>query len=179
MKKGIVIGILSLVFVLLIGLILIFMYVLYPVKHRSIIEKYSKIYNLNPQLICAVINTESGFNKNAVSQVGAKGLMQLMPDTAQEIALKLKLETYTEEMLFAPDINIRFGCYYLNYLMQMYDNNIVNVVAAYNAGFNNVNQWLKNEQFCSNGVIVDPPWQETQSYISKINFALKVYNVRY
>lgn len=179
MKKQLWYVVVGLVLVSIIIFVLIFWYVIYPVKHRTIIEKYSEIYNLEPELICAVINTESNFNKMAESKVGARGLMQLMPNTAEEIADKLMVKNYTAEMLYSPDINIRFGCYYLNYLLNMYNGNLVNTVAAYNAGFNKVNLWLTTEEYSLNGEVINPPISETRNYISKILTALKVYKVRY
>ncbi len=179
MKKQLWLVVVGLVIISIIIFGLIFWYVLYPVKHRMIIEKYSEIYALPPELICSVINTESNFNKTAESKVGAKGLMQLMPNTAQEIANKLQVKNYTDEMLFSPDINIRFGCYYLSYLLNMYNGNLVNTVAAYNAGFNKVNLWLNSLEYSVNGEVINPPIAETKNYISKILTALKVYKVRY
>lgn len=180
MKKNIILVSVITAIVLFLGLmVILFWYVVYPVKHRETIEKYCNVFNLNPQLVCAVINTESSFNKNAVSTVGAKGLMQIMPATAQEIATKLNVSNFTEEMLFSPDTNIRFGCYYLNYLLQMYNGNVVNAVAAYNAGFNKVNEWLENPEHNLNGELTNPPITETKNYVNKVKTAIKVYDFRY
>lgn len=179
MKKSFIIwGIIGLISIIVIISIILFLYVIYPVKHKDLINKYAKIYKLNSSLVCSVINVESNFNKDAVSKVGAVGLMQIMPETAREIAGKLGVDDYVDEMLFAPDINIRFGCYYLSYLSNMYNGNLVNVVAAYNAGFNNVNEWLKNENYSNNGTITNPPFEETKNYLKKINKNLSVYEKR-
>lgn len=158
--------------------VVVFFCVLYPLKHKNIILKYASIYKLEPCLVCAVVNTESGFKSNAVSSAGAVGLMQLMPETAQEIAEKLNVENYTPDLLFSPEVNIRFGCYYLNYLWNMFNGNLNNVVASYNAGFNKVNEWLKNEEYATNGEIKNPPIEETKNYLKKIKTNLKVYEHR-
>ena len=102
-----------------------------------------------------------------------------MPSTAQEIATKLNVSNFNEEMLFVPDVNIRFGCYYLKYLLTMYNQNIVNSVAAYNAGFNKVNEWLKVLEYTSGGSVVNPPIPETKNYLKKVGSAIKIYNFRY
>ncbi|MBQ2864514.1 MAG: lytic transglycosylase domain-containing protein [Clostridia bacterium] len=180
MKKNIIVVSVITAVVLLLGLsAILFWYVMYPVKHKNVIQKYCNVFNLEPSLVCAVINTESGFNKNAVSAVGAKGLMQLMPSTATEIATKLNVANYTEEMLFTPDTNIRFGCYYLNYLLNMYNGNVTCAVAAYNAGFNNVNSWLENSQYSTNNQLTNIPVAETKNYVKKVYSAIKIYNFRY
>lgn len=152
--------------------------VFYPIRYKDTINKYSQIYNLEPEVVCAVINVESGFDKNAVSKVGAVGLMQLMPDTATEIASKLGVKNFSIEMLYSPEINIRFGCYYLRYLLNMFDNNLTNALASYNAGFNKVTQWLSNESYSSDGTITNPPVRETKYYIRKIENNISVYSTR-
>ena len=87
MKKNIIL--ISAMFILIVVvsvMIILFLVVLFPIKYKPTIEKYAQIYNLKPEVVCAVINIESGFDKNATSKVGAIGLMQIMPDTAEEIA---------------------------------------------------------------------------------------------
>ena len=180
MKKSVIIaGVVSGLAIIICVMVVLFYCVLYPVKYKSVIEKYAQVFNIDPVLICAVINTESGFKKDAVSAVGAKGLMQIMPSTAQEIAAKLNVSNFNEEMLFVPDVNIRFGCYYLKYLLTMYNQNIVNSVAAYNAGFNKVNEWLKVLEYTSGGSVVNPPIPETKNYLKKVSSAIKIYKLRY
>ena len=180
MKKSVIIaGVVSGLAIIICVMVVLFYCVLYPVKYKSVIEKYAQVFNIDPVLICAVINTESGFKKDAVSAVGAKGLMQIMPSTAQEIATKLNVSNFNEEMLFVPDVNIRFGCYYLKYLLTMYNQNIVNAVAAYNAGFNKVNEWLKVLEYTSGGSVVNPPIPETKNYLKKVGSAIKIYKFRY
>lgn len=179
MKKSIIIwSVLGGLTLIVITGIVLFLCVLYPIKHKEIILKYAEIYKLEPALVCSVINTESGFNKAAVSNAGAKGLMQLMPNTAQEISEKLGVRDYVEEMLYSPEVNIRFGCFYLSYLIEMFGGNINNVVAAYNAGYNKVNEWLNNEEYCENGTIKNPPIEETNNYVKKIHSNLAVYKNR-
>lgn len=159
-------------------MIILFLVVLFPIKYKSTIEKYAQIYDLKPEVVCALINVESGFDKNATSSVGAIGLMQIMPDTAKEIADKLGVQNYSNEMLYSPEINIRFGCFYLNYLCNMFNGNLTNAVASYNAGFNKVKEWLNCEQYSTNGQISNPPITETKQYIRKFENNLSVYKSR-
>ena len=89
---------------------------------------------LAPAYVAAIIRNESSFQPRAESAVGARGLMQLMPDTAEWIAHKLGVEGYAFERMYDPASNIRFGCWYLNYLSKMFLGNPVCVTAAYHAG---------------------------------------------
>ncbi len=180
MKKSLIISGTILIVSIVIAIFLVLFYcVLYPVKYKNFINKYSQVFSLDPVLVCAVINTESGFNKDAVSSVGARGLMQIMPSTAQEIASKLKVQNFNLDMLFVPEVNIRFGCYYLKYLLTMFNQNVNNAVAAYNAGFNKVNEWLKTKEYAPDGLLTNPPVTETKNYINKVSAAIKVYKYRY
>lgn len=177
MKKKII---LYCVIGLLIGVVVVgvvvFNYVIYPIRYKNLVEKYANVYKLDQSLVYSVIKVESGFNKNAVSNAGAKGLMQLMPETADEIARKLNVQNFTYEMLFSPDTNIRFGCYYLNYLLNIFNGNVTNALAGYNAGFYKVSLWLENSNYSQNGTVTNPPIKETQNYIKKVNTAIKIYN---
>jgi soluble lytic murein transglycosylase-like protein len=117
-------------------------------EYDSIIKKYSEIYNINFNLIKAIIKTESNFNRLVVSRCGAKGLMQLMPKTAQ------KMEVYNT---FKPDRNIEGGVKYLRFLTDYYDGNWLYVIAAYNAGEKAVDKY--------DGL---PPYKETKNYVKKV-----------
>ena len=179
MKKNVIL--VSIMFGLIVVVsifIILFLVVFFPIKYKPTIEKYAQIYNLKPEVVCAVINIESGFDKNATSKVGAIGLMQIMPETGREIAEKLKIENYTKELLYSPETNIRFGCFYLSYLVNMFDGNLTNAIAAYNAGFNKVRVWLESEQYSRNGVVVDPPIYETKQYVRKFENNISVYKNR-
>ena len=138
----------------------------YPIKYEQEIYSYSKDYGVNPDLVASVINVESGFNKDRVSNKGAIGLMQLMPKTAQWVAEKLG-ENYQKEYLFNPQTNIKYGTYYLSYLINYFsDENLA--ICAYNAGMGNVNEWLKTENFYGNKKILAVPFKETQNYYNKV-----------
>lgn len=179
MKKNVIL--ISAMFILIVVvsvMIILFLVVLFPIKYKPTIEKYAQIYNIKPEVVCAVINIESGFDKNATSKVGAIGLMQIMPDTAEEIAEKLGVKNYSKELLYAPETNIRFGCFYLNYLCNMFNGNLTNAVAAYNAGFNKVKGWLQSDEYSNNGVVTNPPITETKHYIRKFENNLSVYETR-
>ncbi|KXB35650.1 lytic transglycosylase domain-containing protein [Atopobium deltae] len=129
-----------------------------PVKYNDAVVASAARHNVDPYLACAVIRCESNWNPQAQSSVGAKGLMQLMPKTAQELA-DLRLvdgKAYDPKNLFDPKTNIEYGCAYLSYLQKRLKKTD-KVIAAYNAGIGRVKRWSAN-------LIDDERFKETISY---------------
>ena len=176
LKKQVII-LLSFFVAVVIGVIAIYFSVFhYPLKYENEILMHSKKYGLAPKIVASVIYAESKFNASALSSAGAKGLMQLMPKTATEIAVKLGKDNWKEDELNNPSTNIEFGCFYLNYLCEIFED--LNVVfAAYNAGPNTVKNWLQQKEYSENGKTLKViPFKETENYVKKINKAIKVYS---
>jgi len=147
----------------------------YPVKYEDIIEKYAAEYNLDLYLIAAIIKVESNYNVTAKSNKGAIGLMQIKSSTGEWVGKQLGIKNFTEEMLYDPEINIKIGCWYINYLIKYYNDNKQLALAAYNGGQGNVNKWLKDEKLSDDGITLkNIPFEETRRYIQKVN---KVYNI--
>ena len=97
----------------------------YPVAYTDLIKTYAAQYELDPYLVQSIMRCESSNDPSAVSKVGAIGLMQIMPDTGTWIAHKLDLDdVYTEQMLYDPETNIEFGCWYLRFLSGRFDGNV-------------------------------------------------------
>ncbi len=117
-------------------------------------------YKLDPYLIASIIHCESGNRPDAVSPDGALGLMQIMPTTGEWIAGKLQVENFHTDMLFEPSVNIRFGCWYLRFLMDRYDQDRQLAVAAYNAGHGTVDKWLEDPGVSAEGRLVEIPYPE-------------------
>lgn len=122
---------------------ILFNYVIYPTKDEEFVLHYAKEYNLDEALVFAIIKNESNFNPYAKSTSGALGLMQIMPRTGQWIASELGVEYYSN-ILYDEETNIRFGCFYLNYLYSKF-NNLDIVICAYNAGEVAVKKWLDSD----------------------------------
>lgn len=161
--------------VLLFLLLLIFLILcLFPKKHLDIIQKYASQYNIESYVVASVINVESGYDENALSNANARGLMQLLPSTAEEIANKLKID-FQEDDLFDVDINIHFGCYYLSYLLDIFDNNLINALCAYNWGLNNVREWINDGNIDESNTITNIPVKETRDYIQKFKVNKYIY----
>jgi soluble lytic murein transglycosylase len=112
-----------------------------PLRHDDIIRQQAEDKGLDPALIAAVINEESGFDQHARSGADARGLMQVTPDTAQAIADQSGGTAFTVEDLEDPQINISYGAYHLRALLDQYGGNLIAALAAYNAGSGNVDQW--------------------------------------
>jgi soluble lytic murein transglycosylase len=152
----------------------------YPIKYENNIVKYAERYNIEPCLVAAVIRAESNFNENAVSNRGAYGLMQIMPDTALWIAQKMELKDFKVEKLYDTEINIAMGCWYIDNLNTEFNGNIDLVLAAYNGGRGNVQKWLKNREYSEDGKKLNNiPFEETDKYVKKVktnyNIYLKLY----
>ncbi len=156
----------------------------YPMvrDYRPIIEKYAAQYNLNPAFVTSVVLNESSFDRKAKSKVGASGLMQLMPDTAEWIAGKLKVPGYAFEMMTEPDMNIRFGCWYLNYLSRMFRGDPVCVISAYHAGQGQVQTWLSDRSISPDGVSIplqNLPGGPTKKYAEKVTRDYGIYQEKH
>lgn len=147
----------------------------YSIAYAEEIGKYSKEFSIEPQLVAAVVFTESSGRADAVSPVGAIGLMQIMPTTGEWIAHKLDIDGYSEAMLYQPEINVRFGCWYLHFLLDRYDGNENNAVAAYNAGQGNVDKWLTDPRYGNGNELINIPFEETANYVIKVKDAKEKY----
>lgn len=137
----------------------------YPIKHIDIVAQNCREYELEMALVFSVINVESSFDERAVSGKGAKGLMQIMDSTAEFIAEKLNVYAWD---IFDAEVNIKFGCYYLRYLLDRF-NNEKTAIIAYNAGEGNVRKWLSEKKYSKDGENLQHiPFDETRDYIEKI-----------
>lgn len=156
----------------------------YPLEYTDLVEKAAADYDLDPNLIYAVIHTESGFNPNAESGAGARGLMQVMPDTFEWLSgIRGEGDRYTADDLYTPSVCIDYGCYLLRYNLDLFSQDEVSAVAAYNAGFGKVEEWLSDSTLSSDGKKLDQPENipidETRDYVSKVENAKRMYTELY
>lgn len=152
--------------------------ILFPVKYADQILKYSEKYDLEPGLVCAIINTESGFDPTAESHKGARGLMQLMPATIDWVVENMGIENFSYADIEDPNVNIDIGCWVLNFLAKQFNNNPELMAAAYNAGSGNVTKWLGDTKYSSDGEYLDYiPYKETENYVKKVILYEKVYKI--
>lgn len=151
---------------------------IYVIKYSEYVEKYSDEYDIDKYLIYSIIKAESNFNEDAVSSKGAKGLMQLMYSTAEEIAKKSDIQI-DETTVLEPDTNINLGTKYISMLIQKYGC-IELALAAYNAGSGNVDSWIESGTLKEDGSdIENVPFKETNNYVRKILKNYEMYKELY
>jgi soluble lytic murein transglycosylase len=151
-----------------------------PLRHEDIIRQQARDKDLDPSLIAGVIYTESRF-RDRTSSAGAKGLMQIMPDTARYIARRSGGTQFELADLATPQVNLAYGSFYLRYLLDKYGENELLALAAYNGGEANVDRWVvtarrQGEQFKAADHI---PFPETRDYVEKVLSVREQYRDRY
>src|SRR3954453_9104949 len=150
-----------------------------PLRHEDIIRQQSHKKGLDPALVAAVIYQESKF-ADQTSVAGARGLMQITPDTANFIAKQSGGVRFTQADLATPQINIAYGTWYLRWLLDRYDGRQSLALAAYNAGFGHVDEWVRRaggpDSFDPK---TDIPFPETRNYVQQVLERRKDYARRY
>ena len=152
----------------------------FPYKYKEYVDTYSKKYNLDPLFVLAVIKTESKFDDNAHSHKNAVGLMQITVETGEWAAKEMGFSTFSKDDLYDEEYNIRMGCWYLRRLKDTFDGDLDLTIAAYNAGPTNVQKWLDDEKYSSDGKSIDYiPFGETKKYVDKVDAYYHVYEYLY
>jgi soluble lytic murein transglycosylase len=152
----------------------------YPLEHTGAIRAGADRYDLDPALVAAVVYAESRFDERARSPRGAVGLMQILPDTAHQIADESGGVTFTTGDLEDPRINVRYGSYYLRQALDAYDGDVRAAVASYNAGMGAVDEWLAQAREQGRRLRLDDiPYPETKAYVEKVLEARRVYREEY
>lgn len=152
----------------------------YPLQYEDAIRAESARYDLDPALVAAVINTESGFVPDSRSSAGAVGLMQLLPETARFVAREPDRPSPSPEKLDDPAVNIAYGSRYLRYLIDRYGT-VPLALAAYNGGETNLTQWI--DRAARNGQALeipeDIPFSETRGFVTRVLAAVPIYHRAY
>ena len=138
----------------------------YPLRYSEYVRVHAREHSLDPALVAAVIYQESKFKSGAKSSSGAIGLMQLTPSTARGIAIRTHGNAFRTEDLYNPEINIRYGAWYLDNLFRKYGSERL-VLAAYNAGQGNVDRWRARGE--------DIQFSETKAYVSRVEDLQRIY----
>jgi len=168
-RRNLLLGLAAIVAVAGIGFVVLrpvvedaFLELTLPLRHEDVIRQQARAKDLDPALVAAVIYRESKF-RDQTSDAGAKGYMQILPDTAKFIAKRSGGTQFELRDLANPQVNIAYGCWYLRYLIQRYGGNQVAAIAAYNAGHEHVDAWggssLKQE---------DIRFPETRQYVHDV-----------
>ena len=150
-----------------------------PLRHDDVIRQQAADKGLDAALIAGVIYAESRF-RDQTSPAGAKGLMQITPETARFIARRSGGTAFELRDLATPQINIAYGSYYLNYLLGRYEGEELPALAAYNAGGSNVDAWIARERAAGRTLTADRiPFPETRQYVGRVLDARAQYRERY
>ncbi len=141
----------------------------FPVYYSSQIHDNAERQNLDPAIVFGLIRQESIFNKDAESTVGARGLMQVMPRTGMQIAKDLKEKWRSDQSLFNPDVNVRYGAFYYKQLVKQFHGHFALAIAAYNAGSGRVSKWLPSFEPVSADIWIETiPFKETRKYVTSV-----------
>ena len=154
---------------------------LHPKEYSEYVEYYADKYQIDPLLLYSFICTESGFDPEAQSSVDARGLMQITDETFQWIKSKIApTEALTFEDLYDPEVNVRFGSYYLAVILERYDQDISTAAAAYHSGWGTVDQLLEQEKYTEDGqTLIVFPYEQMDLYVKKIHRNYDIYQRLY
>lgn len=151
----------------------------HPIYYKDLIDQYAAENNLQPAFVAAIILNESSFRTDAESNVGARGLMQLMPDTAEWISGKLGDSYYSFDHMWEAEQNIRYGCWYLNYLSKLFRGDPVTMASAYHAGQTTVTGWLDDPAMSPDGLSLSLSGMKdgpTKTYAGRVTQAYAIYD---
>lgn len=152
----------------------------FELEHYDTVLQACEDYGVEPSLVYGVIRTESGFDEQAVSSADAKGLMQITESALEWLWLRSdEFDEVTADDLFDPETNIRCGVYMLSLLFEQFDSEQA-VIAAYNAGLGNVEKWLADGTYSSDGVTLEAiPFEETRDYVERVQTSKAIYESYY
>ncbi len=150
----------------------------FPLSYADKIQRNAERQNLSPVILYGMIRRESVFNKNAHSPAGARGLMQLMPQTARQMARDLSERWSGKSSLYEPDKNIQYGSLYYQKLLNQFDGHYALALAAYNAGPAKVKQWLPDKAMPADIWIETIPFHETRNYVTSVLVYAMIYQQR-
>lgn len=151
----------------------------FPVTYTSQVHSNANLQQLDPALVFGLMRQESMLDKNAESPVGARGLMQIMPETGRQIARKLNEPLQSASSLFEPETNIKYGTFYYKQMLNRFNGNFALAAAAYNAGPNRVDKWLPSGQWMPADIWIETiPFKETRKYVTSVLSYAMIYSQR-
>lgn len=160
-----------------------YMDISYPREYQTFVERYASQNGLEEEFVYAVIKCESGFDPNAVSPIGARGLMQLTEDTFDWVKYRMndpREESTTYSDLFDPETNIKYGTYLLGILMEDFAQNQVNVLCGYHAGRAQTFSWLSDPDYSLDGETIQYiPFSDTRAYVERVEKVKQIYHDLY
>lgn len=152
----------------------------YPIPFRAQVERAVEETGLDPFLIVAMMRVESRFNPQAESRKGARGLMQVMPETGAWVAMQMGMPRFHPDLLFDPEVNVLIGAWYFAHLQSRFGGQPIPALAAYNGGQGNVRRWLDSSLWDGTVDHVDRiPFAETRAYVQKVMTTYSRYRWAY
>jgi soluble lytic murein transglycosylase len=152
----------------------------WPTAYDRAVERAAAANGIEPALVYAIMREESGYQADALSVVGARGLTQIMPDTGRRLASDLGVASFDPSELFVPERNIELGAFYLSQLLQRFDGRASAAIASYNAGPEAVARWLAAGGTAEDDEWVEAiPYDQTRSYVKRVLRSLHVYRTLY
>ena len=152
----------------------------YPRGFDDLVESYANKRNLSLSVVYSLIHQESTYRPWVVSPAHAVGLMQIIPKTGLEIANDLKVENYSDELLYDPETNVRFGTHYMAKVFKRFNNKLPCALASYNAGPDVVGKWMRNKGDLPDEIFIEEiPYRETNNYVKKIIINIAIYRALY
>jgi len=148
-------------------------------KYEDHILASAREFEVDPFLIAAVIKVESNYRQGAISPKGAVGLMQLLPDTARQVAGLLRMQDYTPEALSDPKVNIRLGSAYMRLLLTEFGDDRIMALAAYNGGLGRAREWWRQGILKPGGGLSQIPFAETRSFVERVLKTTGTYQALY
>lgn len=151
----------------------------FPISYAEKVHKVSAQQKLNPAILFGLIRRESAFNEKAYSPVGARGLMQIMPQTGKQIARHFNERWRGSNSLYNPARNLKYGSYYYQKLLKQFDGNYAIALAAYNAGPHRVKRWLPEAEKLPADIWIETiPYHETRAYVASVLAYALIYQQR-
>ncbi|NOT10445.1 MAG: transglycosylase SLT domain-containing protein [Methylococcaceae bacterium] len=151
----------------------------FPLGYMNHVQSSADRQRLDPAIILGLIRQESMLKSNAKSSVGARGLMQIMPKTGKQIAQELNEKWQSDDKLFNPDVNVRYGAYYFKQLLDRFNGNFTLATAAYNAGPSRVSSWLPKDMPIASDIWIETiPFRETRKYVMSVLSYAMIYQHR-
>lgn len=153
----------------------------YPQGYPALVQRTAKRYGLNPNVLWAIMKTESSFRTDAVSRAGATGLMQIMPSTGRRLAAEMKQRSYDHSRLYDPQTNVTMAGWYLGAVLKKFSGQLTLAAAAYNGGPHNVALWLDQRGAGADldEFIEEIPFSESRRYAKKILRLTALYERTY
>ena len=153
---------------------------LFPMPYETYLRSRSKPHKLDPYWVAALIRQESEFNPDAISRAGARGLMQIMPETGKGLARRLGIKGFSPRHLYQPDTSLRLGTFHFRKVYDQFNRQIEYTLAAYNAGEHRVREWINWKDFSDAEEFTETiPFTETRGYVQAVFRNAEIYRKLY